>query len=295
MKRLSDQTLYEIIEISADAPKEEVERACDRAAATYGAGSLATYTLASAEETALLSSRIEEARAVLLDPGARARYDERIGVRPATPSPEPDRPPGPTLVPTPARAPWPLPEAEPTTDQPRPISPGLPVVAQSSPPVEPGAAATAGPPQTPLAGLAPAPPAASAPSTAPAPAPIPLTVPAAPGPIALTRTVAPILLDREVVAPGELTVPDGSAWTGEMLRRVRESRGITVQQMAERTRITRHHLENIEQDRFTALPAPVYLRGIIVSLARELRLDGQKVARSYLDRMGAGTDGQPGR
>jgi curved DNA-binding protein CbpA len=247
VKRLSDQTLYEIIEISVDAPPDEVERACDRAAAAYGPGSLATYTLASAEETALLSSRIEEARAVLLDPSARARYDERIGVRAPTPPLEPDRQAGPSLVPPPALTPWPLPAAEPIAVQPA------------------------------------------------APAPIPLTVPVAPAPIALTRPIAPILLDKEVAAPRELTVPEGSAWTGEMLRRAREARGFTVQQMAERTRITRHHLENIEQDRFTALPAPVYLRGIIMSLARELRLDGQKVARSYLDRMGPGTDGQPGR
>jgi cytoskeletal protein RodZ len=80
-----------------------------------------------------------------------------------------------------------------------------------------------------------------------------------------------------------------------MLRRVRESRGLTVQQVAERTRITRHHLENIEQDRFPALPAPVYLRGIIMSLARELRLDGQKVARSYMERMGLRTEGDARR
>jgi Helix-turn-helix domain len=295
VKRLSDQTLYEIIEISVDAPPEEVERACHRAAATYGPGSLATYTLASAEETALLSSRIEEARAVLLDPSARARYDERIGVRQATPSAEPDRQPGPTLVPPPAQTPWPTPGAEPMPLQPRPISPGLPAVAPSSPPVEPVPAVSAEPAPAPRVEPAPASSATTAPSATPAPAPIPLTVLAAPGPIALTRPVAPILLEREVGAPRELTVPVGSDWSGEMLRRVRESRGITVQQMAERTRITRHHLENIEQDRFTALPAPVYLRGIIMSLARELRLDGQKVARSYLDRMGVGTDGQPGK
>jgi hypothetical protein len=292
VKRLSDQTLYEIIEISVDAPPEEVERACHRAAAAYGPGSLATYTLASAEETALLSSRIEEARAVLLDPSARARYDERIGVRPAMPSLQPDRQPGPALVPPPAQASWPPPAAEPMAVQPRLVSPGLPVVTPSSPPAEPVPAATAEVAQTPQVEPAPA---VSAPSAPPPAAPIPLTVPVTPGPIALTRPVAPILLEREVVAARELAVPEGSAWTGEMLRRVRESRGITVQQMAERTRITRHHLENIEQDRFTALPAPVYLRGIIMSLARELRLDGQKVARSYLDRMGAGTNGPPGK
>ncbi len=82
-------------------------------------------------------------------------------------------------------------------------------------------------------------------------------------------------------------MPGGALWTGEALRRVREARGLTVQQVAERTKITRHHVENIEHERFGALPAPVYLRGILLSLARELRLDGQKVARAYLDRAAA--------
>jgi cytoskeletal protein RodZ len=82
-------------------------------------------------------------------------------------------------------------------------------------------------------------------------------------------------------------LPDGAPWTGEVLRQVREARGISVQQIAERTRVTRHHIENIEGDQFPSLPAPVYLRGILLSLARELRLDGQRVARSYLDRVAA--------
>jgi cytoskeletal protein RodZ len=41
-------------------------------------------------------------------------------------------------------------------------------------------------------------------------------------------------------------------------------------------------LENVEADRYAALPAPVYLRGILMSLARELGLDGIKVSKSYL-------------
>jgi cytoskeletal protein RodZ len=82
-------------------------------------------------------------------------------------------------------------------------------------------------------------------------------------------------------------VPEGARWTGEMLRRARESRGMTVAQLAERTKITRHHIENVEADRFRQLPAPVYLRGIVMSISRELRLDGQKVARSYLEHMAA--------
>jgi cytoskeletal protein RodZ len=98
---------------------------------------------------------------------------------------------------------------------------------------------------------------------------------------------APIPLKRELAAPKEVLVPEGAAWTGQMLRQIREARGLTLPQLSERTKVTRHHLENIEADRFGSLPAPVYLRGIIMSLARELRLDGQKVSRSYLERQAA--------
>jgi cytoskeletal protein RodZ len=91
------------------------------------------------------------------------------------------------------------------------------------------------------------------------------------------------------VAPGPLrtpaAVPDFASWTGDALRSVREARGLSLQQVSERTKVTRHHIENIEADRYTVLPAPVYLRGILLSLARELRLDGQKISRSYLERM----------
>ena len=356
MKRLSDQTLYEIIEVSVETSPEEIARACDRAAATYGAGSLVTYTLASSEESALLSSRIEEARAVLLDPSARSRYDERIGVRPhATPLPASPGTPVQALPPPPETRPepgasspaWPPAEVDVAVAEPLHISPGLPVFVPVAPPATepaapsatvPAAQVVSSPPPATLApegsrvhgGTSPAesspwlepaspggdevqhpaaPPQAAAPLAPDQPsavaAPLPLALarpepqpapPIAPvAPIALTRAVAPILLDREVPPPRPLLVPEGAAWSGEMLRRVRESRGLTLQQVAERTRITRHHLENIELDRFKALPAAVYLRGIIMSLARELRLDGQKVARSYLDRMGPASDGEAKR
>ena len=82
-------------------------------------------------------------------------------------------------------------------------------------------------------------------------------------------------------------MPEATTWSGEVLRKLREARGISLQQISERTKVTRHHIENIEGDRFEMLPASVYLRGILLSVARELRLDGQKVARSYLERVAA--------
>ena len=79
-----------------------------------------------------------------------------------------------------------------------------------------------------------------------------------------------------------LDLPADAEFNGEMLRRVRESYGLSLQQVAERTRITRIHLENVEADRYDRLPATVYLRGILVNLARELRLDPARVSKTYL-------------
>ncbi|ATB38615.1 hypothetical protein CYFUS_004050 [Cystobacter fuscus] len=81
------------------------------------------------------------------------------------------------------------------------------------------------------------------------------------------------------------TVVDISAeaeFNGELLRQVREGRNLSPQSLADRTRISVRHVENIEADRYDQLPAPVYLRGMLMSMARELGLDGLRVARSYM-------------
>jgi len=269
VKRLADQTLYEILEVPADAPAKEIEAACDRARSLYGPGSLATYTLMTPDEAALLTSRIEDARGTLLDPEARARYDEALLRR----SGEARAAAGGAGTSTPF--------------------PSLPPVI---PAVQPGggAAREGGSPALPPSEARPAIPLgtvldASSPPGSPRPILLQREVPgredspAAPQPAAAAPAGGPAF-----PAP-----PIPEAWTGEALRQVREARGISVQQVAERTKVTRHHIENIEADRFGALPAPVYLRGILLAIARELRLDGQKVSRSYLDRL-AGAAPPPG-
>lgn len=82
--------------------------------------------------------------------------------------------------------------------------------------------------------------------------------------------------------PRPFEVPAGVEFNGELLRQVRMARGMTLLQLAERTRISTKHLENVEGDRYDALPAAVYLRGILMNLSRELGLDGVQVAKSYL-------------
>ncbi|MGA8892316.1 MAG: helix-turn-helix transcriptional regulator, partial [Anaeromyxobacteraceae bacterium] len=96
-------------------------------------------------------------------------------------------------------------------------------------------------------------------------------------------------------APAPFAPPADGRWTGDGLRRARESRGLSLPQMAERTRFQRSWIEAIEQERFDRLPAPVYLRGVLLSMASVLRLDGQAVARSYLERVPAAPGPGAGR
>jgi hypothetical protein len=104
--------------------------------------------------------------------------------------------------------------------------------------------------------------------------------PAAPATAAPERP--PELPVRHREGKARLDLPSDAEFNGELLRRVRESYGLSLQQVAERTRITRIHLENVEADRYDHLPATVYLRGILVNLARELRLDPARVSKTYL-------------
>ncbi len=82
--------------------------------------------------------------------------------------------------------------------------------------------------------------------------------------------------------PRVYEMPEGVEFNGDMLRQVRMARGMSLIQLAERTRIGLKHLENIEHDRYELLPASVYLRGYLMSLSRELGLDGIVVTKSYL-------------
>jgi DNA-binding transcriptional regulator YiaG len=83
-------------------------------------------------------------------------------------------------------------------------------------------------------------------------------------------------------------IPSDAEFNGELLRQIREGRGLTPQMLADRTRISSRHVENIEADRYDGLPAAVYLRGMLMSIARELGLDPLRVSRSYMTLVSAG-------
>ncbi len=285
MKPLSEQTLYEILEVPSDAAASDIEAAYERVRSLYAPGSLATYALMSEEEASLLASRIEAAKATLLDTEARARYDETLAHEPeahglGTNGAAGATTPVPPVIPA---APQPFPTTAAGTDEEDEEDEDDEDDAVDQEPARllGAAARSAGAPQETTTGRSPIR------LDREIPAPAAAQQPAAPRP-----AVPPAASQAAPSQPAEPPRSDVSEWTGDALRAAREARGVTIQQIADRTKVTRHHIENIEAERFGALPAPVYLRGIILSLSRELRLDGQKVARSYLERAGA-SGGQP--
>lgn len=82
--------------------------------------------------------------------------------------------------------------------------------------------------------------------------------------------------------PRAFEIPPDADINGELLRQVRKSRGLTLAQLCDRTRISSRHLENVEADRYDQLPPVVYLRGILMNVARELGLDPLRVSKGYL-------------
>jgi flagellar biosynthesis protein FlhG len=80
-------------------------------------------------------------------------------------------------------------------------------------------------------------------------------------------------------------VPENGVFDGEVLRRIRVSLGIELEEISSITKINSQHLRSIEGNQYDVLPAPVYLRGFLKQIAKCLSLDPAQVADSYSNRM----------
>ena len=69
---------------------------------------------------------------------------------------------------------------------------------------------------------------------------------------------------------------------GSTLKRIREYKCISIEQISSATKIKSTYVESIENNNFNALPAPVYTRGFIIQIAKILDLPAEEVASSYM-------------
>jgi flagellar biosynthesis protein FlhG len=107
---------------------------------------------------------------------------------------------------------------------------------------------------------------ATPPAAAAEPAPEPVSVPVPP-----------------VAASGPVVLAE--AVTGAALRRFREARSVSLEEIAHKSKISSRFLRYIEDERFDMLPAPVYLRGFLHEYARAVGLEPRGTAEAYLSRV----------
>jgi DnaJ-class molecular chaperone len=71
-------------------------------------------------------------------------------------------------------------------------------------------------------------------------------------------------------------------YSGTFLKEIREYKNVTMDRMAEMTRISKTHLNALENQDIVKLPADVYVRGYVYQYAKVLKLNPEQVATSYL-------------
>ena len=73
---------------------------------------------------------------------------------------------------------------------------------------------------------------------------------------------------------------------GGRLRRAREERGLSLDDIANQTRIPIRHLNHIEQEEWDSLPGITYCVGFVRAYANMIGLDGAELSRELRDRLG---------
>jgi cytoskeletal protein RodZ len=81
-------------------------------------------------------------------------------------------------------------------------------------------------------------------------------------------------------------VQDSELPIGERLREAREAKGLSLDEIAGRTRIPVRHLQHIESGDWDALPAITYSVGFVRSYANDLGLDGTALGAELRDQLG---------
>jgi transcriptional regulator with XRE-family HTH domain len=68
---------------------------------------------------------------------------------------------------------------------------------------------------------------------------------------------------------------------GKYLKRERESKRISLREVAKNTRVREHLLKAIEEDRYEALPPSTYIKGFLLAYAKYIGLDPNDVLLRY--------------
>lgn len=257
-----DATYYEVLEIQPDASAQDIRNAYSRIKSHYRKDNLALYSLMDDSETDEMLQKIEEAFQILSDPELRRDYDERHGILAPIENKivSIDR----------------VPPMETSDDTDLLVPPATDFTARTgtfggseprtAPASSPFATSAAAPQPTPAA----APPAASADRRV-------LPTRRSMDPISISGLSAAAMgLDAEIAQETE--------WKGAFIRKIRELRRFSLDDLATQTKISKTYLNAIEEENYEKLPAAVFVRGFITQIAKSLKLPTDRVAAAYMAR-----------
>ncbi len=254
-----ETTYYELLEVAPNASPAEIRAAYMRVKSAYKKGSVALYTLISEEETEEVLQRIEHAYTVLSDPNKRREYDQNHGI------------------------------LSPKIGTGAPSGPGAKVISiDRVPPMErdhgeamilvpPSTDFDAPPEDTPLT-----------PPTSSASAKASDSRPQEPQPLAPDSPARPA--SQRIADVLAMEIAQEAEWSGAFLKKVREARAVSLEELSEYTKVSKTYLTAIEEEIFDRLPAPVFLRGFVTQVAKYLRLPHAKVAAAYMARYNRATE-----
>lgn len=294
-------TWYEVLDVPRDADTAAIQQAYERAISLLDGKHLGAYFVLDPAAAATARKDIEAAWAILTDDERRHAYDRSLigddtdgpltlprassssGPPPSTP-PETARPSTLPTSQTPRAAVRFLAPVDSIPSAGAPVSPG-PSPTRPSP--HGGSSRETSPPGRSVGGIAFAPPSTDvgepprhATTTPPTLPPMDATLPPLTLPPQVSRRVDVPATPTPTPPPGLIGL-DGEV-NGQTLRRLREFRGLSLDELAEATKIRRAYLAAIEAQDFENLPSRVYLRGFLTQIARVLRVDKHRLADGYL-------------
>lgn len=245
MKSIKSQNYYEILGVTRSASPEEIRNAYEVSKHTFQDNSLATYSLFTDEENQEILALISRAYETLFNPELRREYDAFLdGLERESDAGRDVR----------------------ANVQPRPHTLRQPAGAPRARP-----AGSNGPVRT-MAAAAPGHEAAHELRET-----IRDTAPAEDDPM----DAPPVQANGEDEAADKY-IRSVSCFNGPVLKKIRQMRGLSREQIAERTKIRKTYIEYLEEENFTFLPAPVYIKGFVTMIAGMLDLPAQRVAEDYM-------------
>ena len=72
----------------------------------------------------------------------------------------------------------------------------------------------------------------------------------------------------------------------EQLRQAREAKSLTVEQVAEMTKLRTDHVRALEEGRFNVFSATIYIRGSVKAYAKAMKLDEKTLLDTLTDELG---------